>query len=526
MKALILDNIEKTCGALLKQNGFEVTEKAKLSKDDLKVEIKQYDVVLVRSATKLTADILDHADRLKLVGRAGAGVDNIDLDAATRKGVIVMNTPGGNTISAAEHTCGMILSVARLIPQAHGEVKQGVWDKKKWLGRELEGKTLAIIGLGKIGREVAARMQAFGMRTTAFDPMLPSEVAHKLGIELMPIEDNFRHADFITIHTPYNDATRHLLSKKTFELMKDGVRIVNCARGGIIHEGDLAEAVLAGKVAAAALDVFETEPIAADHPLLKLDNVIVTPHIAASTVEAQEKVAVQIAEQIVDWKNTGRLVGAVNASAVELAQNSEVKSYLTLSEKLGAMQAQLVAGKPLSLTITISGDFLRKFSEAIAAAALKGLLDEIQHQETNYINVFSMAADLGITVHQHREKEHIDYTSLIRITYETDAAKRILGGIVLGAKDLRVVMFDQFVCEFKPEGNILIYENDDKPGVVARVGARLLRSNINIANLSLSRNDEKTKALTIISIDGEMDDAALRRVEKVDGVYHPRLIRL
>lgn len=276
MKTLILDNIEKKkkkkCGEkFCVKKGFEVIEKQKLSKDELKSEIRDYEVVLVRSATKLTGDILECANKLKLIGRAGAGVDNIDLDAATRKGIIVMNTPGGNTISAAEHTCAMILAVARLLPQAHAELKQGIWDKKKWLGRELEGKTLAVVGLGKIGREVALRMQAFGMHIIAFDPMVSQEMASKLDIQLLPLEELWRKADFITIHTPYSEATRNLICAETLALMKPGVRIINCARGGIINEQDLAEAVASGKVAAAALDVFEVEPLLPDNPLLKLE---------------------------------------------------------------------------------------------------------------------------------------------------------------------------------------------------------------------------------------------------------------
>jgi len=526
MKALILDNIEKTCGEFLAHNGFAVTEKSKLSKDELKSLIGEYDVLLVRSATKVTADIIELGKKLKLIGRAGAGVDNIDIEASTRQGIIVMNTPGGNTISAAEHTCGMILSVARLIPQAHAETKRALWDKKKWLGRELDGKTLAIIGLGKIGREVAMRMQAFGMKTIGYDPMLPAEVAAKSSIVLLPLEENFRQADFITIHTPLNEATHNLISAKTIALMKDGVRIVNCARGGIIHEADLANALKSGKVAAAALDVFDVEPITPENPLLNCDNAILTPHIAASTVEAQEKVALQIAEQIVEWKNTHKLIGAVNASVAELAQHSDVQAYLSLAQKLGEMEGKLLDGKPKSLCVTYSGDFLRKFGEAITAAVLKGYLSAFESDGVNYINVFTKAKDMGLHVEQCREKENPTYTSLVRVDYETDKGKRTLGGIVLDKKDPRIVQVDSFDCEFKPEGTILIYTNDDKPGVLAQVVSALHHGNINIANVSLSRNEEKTMALTLVGIDGDLDDATLHQISQVKGVYHPRLLKL
>lgn len=526
MKALILDNIEKTCGEILARDGFAVEEKPKLSKDELKAIVGDFDVLLVRSATKITADVIEQGKKLKLIGRAGAGVDNIDIEAATRQGVIVMNTPGGNTISAAEHTCGMILAVARLIPQAHAETKQALWDKKKWMGRELDGKTLAVIGLGKIGREVALRMQAFGMRVIGYDPMLPAEVATQAGIELLPFEENLRRADFITIHTPLNEATRNLICAKTIALMKDGVRVVNCARGGIVCEADLAQALKSGKVAAAALDVFEVEPIAPDNPLLQCENAILTPHIAASTVEAQEKVARQIAEQIAEWKRSHKLIGAVNASVAELAQHSDVQAYLALAEKLGKMQGQLSQGKPKSLVVTYSGDYLRKFGDAIAAAALKGYLATMETNGVNYINAFAKAQEMGLRVEQNREKENQNYTSLVRVDYETDKGKRTLGGIVLGNKDPRIVLVDKFDCELKPEGTILIYVNDDKPGVLSNVVSVLHHCNINIANVSLSRNEEKTKALTLVGIDGDLSDEALRQIAQVEGVYEPRLVKL
>ncbi|MBV5303381.1 MAG: phosphoglycerate dehydrogenase, partial [Chlorobium sp.] len=276
MNVLITDGVDPQCAQILTQNGFDVTERPKISKDELKEIIGNFDKLIVRSATKVTAEILECGTKLNLIGRAGAGVDNIDLEAATRKGVIVMNTPGGNTVSAAEHTCAMMLAAARRIPQATADLKQGHWNKTRFSGVELEGKTLSIIGLGKIGREVASRMQAFGMKTIAYDPMIPDEYAAQLNIDLLPLHENFIKADFITIHSSLNESTRNLIAKETFELMKEGVIIVNCARGGIINEADLAEAIISGKVAAVALDVFEKEPIDPENPLLKLEQVIAT----------------------------------------------------------------------------------------------------------------------------------------------------------------------------------------------------------------------------------------------------------
>ncbi|ACF12692.1 D-3-phosphoglycerate dehydrogenase [Chloroherpeton thalassium ATCC 35110] len=526
MKVLITDNVNKDCGEILSQNGYEVTEKAKLSKDELKSVIKDYEILIVRSATKVTSDVIEVADNLKLIGRAGAGVDNIDIEAATRKGIIVMNTPGGNTVSAAEHACGMLLATARNIPQASAQMHQAVWDKKKWMGAELEGKTLSVIGLGKIGREVAVRMQAFGMKTVGYDPMLPEEFAAKMNIELLTLSETLKQADFITIHSSLNESTKNLICKETIEIMKDGVYIVNCARGGIVNEFDLAEAIKSGKVAGAALDVFAQEPIVSDNPLIGIERVIMTPHIAASTEEAQVKVAIQIAEQIVEWKNNHRLNGAVNASAIELAQAPEVKPFLSLSEKLGVMIAQLATKKPKHLNVWVSGDFLRKFSEVITAAVLKGFLDVVQEGDINYINAAAMANDMGLDVEQRYEKENFDYTNLIRVELETEACKRMIGGAVLGAKELRVVMIDKFLCEFKPEGQILIYNNQDKPGVLARVGMALLKRGLNIASVALSRDEEKKEALTVISLDDTVDTEVLEDIEKVDGVFSPRLIKV
>ncbi len=526
MNVLITDGIDPQCGQILAQNGFNVTEKPKISKEELKEIIGNFDKLIVRSATKVTAEIIECGTRLSLIGRAGAGVDNIDIEAATRNGIIVMNTPGGNTVSAAEHACAMMLSAARRIPQATADLKGGNWNKKKFTGIELEGKTLSIIGLGKIGREVASRMQAFGMKTIAYDPMIPDEYAAQLKIDLLPLHENFKRADVITIHSSLNESTRNLISRDTIELMKKGVIIVNCARGGIINEADLAEAIVSGKVSAAALDVFEKEPVDPENPLLKLEQVIATPHIAASTNEAQEKVAIQIAEQIVAWKESGKLEGAVNASAVELAQAPGVRSYLALAEKLGATLAQMVPPQANKMTVRTSGEFLHTFNEVITAAALKGLLDVRQSKDTNYINAFTMAKECGISLEQKFEKENPDYTNLIRIELENGNTKRMIGGTVFGDKEIRIVMIDQFLVEFKPEGNIIIYNNTDKPGVIANVTQLLLQYNLNVAYIALSRDEEKRVAMTAIVVDGDVTSALLNEVRAVDGVAVADLVSL
>ncbi|TLU51726.1 MAG: phosphoglycerate dehydrogenase [Chlorobium sp.] len=526
MNVLITDGVDPQCGQILSQNGFDVTEIPKISKEELKKIIGGFEKLIVRSATKVTAEIIECGTNLKLIGRAGAGVDNIDIEAATRNGIIVMNTPGGNTISAAEHTCAMILSAARRIPQATADMKSGNWNKKKFMGIELEGKTLSIIGLGKIGREVASRMQAFGMNTIAYDPMIPDEFASHLNIELLPLHENFMRADVITIHSSLNESTRNLISKGTLDLMKQGVIIINCARGGIINESDLADAIESGKVSAAALDVFEMEPVNSDNPLLKLEQVIATPHIAASTTEAQEKVAIQIADQIVEWKRSGKLEGAVNASAVELAQVPGVQAYLTLAEKLGATLAQMAPLHANKMTVRTSGEFLQQFNEVITAAALKGFLDVRQSKDTNYINAFTMAKESGIILEQRFEKENPDYTNLIRIELENESAKRMIGGTVFGDKEVRIVMIDQFLVEFKPEGNIIIYNNTDKPGVIANVTQLLLQHNLNVAYIALSRDEDKKVAMTAIVVDGDVMPELIDEIRNVNGVAVTNLVSL
>jgi D-3-phosphoglycerate dehydrogenase len=526
MKVLITDGIEKACGNILKEAGFQIDEKAKLTKDELKAIIAGYDVLLVRSATKVTAEILDAATNLKLIGRAGEGVDNIDTEAATRKGVIVMNTPGGNTISAAEHACAMLMSAARLIPQAHGETVQGIWDKKKWIGAELYGKTLGVLGLGKIGREVATRMKGFDMNIIAYDPRLPKEIAAKANIELMSVEEVLKQSDFITIHTPLNDETRNLINKNIIPLMKDGVRIVNCARGGVVNEADLIAALASGKVAAAAFDVFMEEPLGKDNPMLTAKNMVLTPHIAASTKEAQERVAIQLANQIRDWKHVGKVAGAVNAMASELAANPEIKNYLTLAEKLGSLGSQLISGKLKTLTLTLSGPFLAHFAEALTTATLKGTLDALKHEKVNYVNAAVMAAGLGLTVKQIREKENPDFAQLITLTLESDSETRKFAGTVFGQKEMRIVKLDNYLFDVKPEGNILFYTNEDRPGVLARVGLVLLNGNINIANLALSRDEEKKNAMTVIATDEKISESLLVEIGKIAGVFKPKVVEL
>uniref|UniRef100_Q3AQU0 D-3-phosphoglycerate dehydrogenase n=1 Tax=Chlorobium chlorochromatii (strain CaD3) TaxID=340177 RepID=Q3AQU0_CHLCH len=526
MKVLITDSVHPQCGRLLLQHGFEVTEKPSLSPKELHAIIADYNILIVRSATSLPAEVLAKATQLELIGRAGTGVDNIDLEAATRQGIVVMSTPGGNAVSAAEHTCAMLLAAARHIPQAMADLKQGNWNKHLYAGIELEGKTLSLIGLGRVGREVAMRMQAFGMRTIAYDPAIADEDAALLDIELLPLHENLLRADVITIHSALDESTYNLLGKETLSLTKPGVIIVNCARGGIINEVALAEALASGHVAAAALDVFTKEPIAATHPLLQFPQVIATPHISASTAEGQEKVAIQMAEQIIAWKRDGILEGAINGTIVELAQLPGAHAYLHLAEKLGATLAQCTPLDGKHITMKTSGEFLYTFHEALSAAVLKGFLAKRHAKSCNYLNAFLVAQEYGITLQQKFEPNTHDFNNLLRVELASGSINRMIGGTVFGEKEVRIVMVDQFLLEFKPEGSILLYTNNDQPDVIARVTQLLLAHHCAMAYLALSLDDLHNSAMSALVVNGKVTNDLLEAIKQLEGVTSLSLLEL
>ncbi len=525
MKILISDPIEQACVDLLTSEGFQVDVKVNISADNLKAIIGDYDGLLVRSATKVTADIISAGGALKVIGRAGAGVDNVDVEAATRRGIVVMNTPGGNTISTAEHTMSLLLSLARNIPQANESLRQGRWDRKKYTGTELLEKTIGIIGLGKVGREVAARCQAFGMRTIGFDPVLSAEVAVKMKIELVSLDELCTRSDFITVHTPLNEETRGLIGDREIARCKDGVRIINCARGGIVDEQALLRGLESGRVAGAALDVFEKEP-PVDHPLVKHPRVIATPHLGASTEEAQEKVARQIALQVADMLKERRIAGAVNAEALQMALRKEIQPYVLLAEKLGSLLAQLMTGQLKRVAVTCSGAFLSQSMDLITAAVLKGVFANLMSEPVNLINAPVIAREMGLIVDEERESDNVSYAHLITVRYETSTEEHRFCGTVFGNSHARIVQIDDYHFEVVPEGHLLIYTNIDRPGMLASVGARLAAENINIAGLSLGRDKPGQKALTVINVDTPISMDMLRKLQKIDGVFEVRSVRL
>ena len=527
MKILITDPIEKSCVEILTQEGFQVDEKPGLPPDEIKKIIGEYVALVVRSGTKVTADIIEQAHAMKIIGRAGAGVDNIDAVAASKKGIIVMNTPGGNTISTAEHTFSLIMSLSRNIPQANASMAAEKWDRKKFMGTELYGKTLGLVGLGKVGAEVATRAQAFGMKTIGFDPVLSQDAASKLHVELVSLDEIYRRSDYITVHTPLNNETRSLLNDKTIAQCKKGVRMINCARGGIIDEGALLRGLESGHIAGAALDVFVEEP-PKNLDLIRHPKVVVTPHLGASTEEAQEKVAIQIAHQIADALHERGIVGAVNASALSAGIPQEIKPFLELSEKLGKLLAQVMAGKLKELSIELRGELLHKHTELLKAGMLRGLLmqSKQEHESINYINAPILAQSMGIKVSEKKETVTDDYPNLITLSYITDEESRSFAGTVLSGKYQRIVRLDKYLVEGTPEGTYLYYTNIDRPGMLAKVGTILAEANINIAGLSLGRSGVGERALTVVSVDNPIPNEVLDKVKSLDGIFHAKVVQL
>ena len=525
MKILVSDQLEQSCIDILTREGFTVDNRPGIAPGELGEVIGSYDALVVRSATKVNADLIARASTLKVIGRAGTGVDNIDLNAATRKGILVMNTPGGNTVSAAEHTVSMLLSMARNIPQAYMSLVHGEWERKKYTGTEVLEKTLGVVGLGKIGREVASRCQGLGMKVIGYDPVLAPDAAGKLGIELVSLAELFRRSDFITVHTPLSPETKGLLNDATIAQCKKGVRLINCARGGIIDEKALLRALESGHVAGAALDVFESEP-PKDNPLLRHPRVIATPHLGASTEEAQEKVAVQIAHAIADALHGRAYAGVVNGAAMLLTLKEEVRPFITLAERLGHLAVQLAGGKLRGVTVAASGELVTSSMELMKAGVLKGILSHSQPEPVNFINAPFLAEEVGLRIGESRKVKSGDYPNMLRVRIETDGESKECAGTVFGSSSIRLVMIDGFRFEVRAEGHLLIYYNIDRPGMLARVGTVLARHQVNIAGVSLGRSAIGENALTVMNIDSDVSAPAKAELQALEGVSGLKIIHL
>ncbi|MFO1519684.1 MAG: phosphoglycerate dehydrogenase [bacterium] len=527
-KILVSDKLSDAGLKILKDAGtLQIDVKTGLKPDELKAIIGEYDGLIIRSSTKVTADLLSAANQLKLIGRAGIGVDNVDTVAASKKGIIVENTPGGNVVTTAEHAIAMMFSAARKIPQATGSMKGGKWEKTKFVGSEIYNKVLGVVGVGNIGKIVADRAVGLKMKVIAYDPFLSAETAAKMGVELVELDDLFARADFITIHTPLNDKTRNLIDRPAFGKMKKGVYIINCARGGIVNEDALVAAIEEGIVAGAALDVFVEEPIKPDHPLLKLDQVVCTPHLGASTDEAQENVAVEVAEQMVDYFVKGIVRNAVNFPSISAELAGVLQPYLSLAEKLGRLQGQLTDSSPQEIHIEYSGELAEYPVAPLTVSVLKGLLEPIlEDVSVNYVNAPFIAKERGIKVVESKVSNSKDFRSLIEVTLKTPKEKRVVSGTIFGTKNPRIVKIDDFYLEAVPEGTILVVLNQDKPGVVGNVGTLLGKNKVNISRMQLGLMKGKDEAIALYNVDQPMSAELLSELAKVPNIISVKQVTL
>lgn len=488
MKVLVSDNLGQIGIDMFEQaEGIHVDVKTGLPPEELKSIIGDYDAMVIRSATKVTADLLAAADKLKVVGRAGIGLDNVDIPAATQRGVVVMNTPTGNVITTAEHAIAMMMSLTRNIPMGTLTMKEGRWEKKKLQGREVYNKVLGVIGFGKIGSIVADRARGLKMNVIAYDPFVTPEQIQKAGIKPVTLPKLLSMADYITVHVPKLKDTAGMINKAAFDQMKDGVMLINCARGGIVNEDDLYEALKSGKVAGAAMDVFATEPPGA-HPLFEFDNVVCTPHLGASTKEAQTNVAVAVAEQVIDYLHNGTVKNAVNAPSVAGEVLAKVGPYITLGGKMGLLQAQLACGPVKEVRIEYTGDFRELDMAPVSIAILKGLLTPMVAEMVNFVNAPVLAKDRGIKVLESTSSTSEDFVNLIRIKAITAAGTSTIAGTIIGRNDPRIVQIDDFRLELVPEGHILLLYNDDKPGAIGGIGTILGSHDINIGRMQVGQD--------------------------------------
>lgn len=526
MKVLISDKMDSRCVEILESNlGIEVDVKTGLEPDELKGIIGEYAGLIVRSSTKVTDEILKEAKNLRVIGRAGAGVDNIDIQAATRCGVIVMNTPGGNSVSTAEHSFAMLISLARNIPQAHMSLKGEAWERSKYTGTELSGKVLGILGLGKVGREVATRGAAFGMKVIGYDPFVSAEMAESYGAQLATMDEVFAKADFISVHLPLGEQTRNMIGDKEFAGCKDGMRLVNCARGGIVDEAALLRALESGKVAGAALDVFEQEP-PANRALIAHEQVICTPHLGASTREAQASVALQVAEQVADTLMDRVIRNAVNVPSVEPEVLEKMQPFLDLADNLGRIQAQLLEGQLERITIEYYGDIISYPTSPLTAAVLRGLVGTISDEPVNFVNAPFFMQERGVRVDELRSSEHENYANLITVVCQTSSRSRTLSGTIFAKNDPRLVRLDEYTFDALPKGHMLFYVNDDKPGIIGRIGTVMGTHRVNIAQMSCGRHEMGGRALTILNVDSEIPPEVIETLLAQDFIAWAKQVSL
>ncbi len=530
MKVLVSDKLAPEGLEVFKQaDGLELDVKTGLKPDELKQIIAEYDGLAIRSATKVTNEIIEAAQNLKVVGRAGIGVDNVDLAAATTRGIVVMNTPGGNAMAAAEHTLSLMLALARNIPQASASMKSGKWEKSKFMGVEVCDKVLGVIGLGNIGRIVAERALGLKMKVIAYDPFITEDAAAKLGVEMVDMDTLFTRSNFITIHTPKTEETRDLIRKDTIARMKQGVRVINCARGGIVNEEDLLEGLKSGRIAGAALDVFEKEPPDSG-PLFELPNVILTPHLGASTGEAQVNVSVAIARQMVGFLLTGTITNAVNFPSLSREALQQIQPYLNLAERMGKLTGQILK-QVRNITVEYSGEVAELETRPITLAVLKGVLGSFLDVPVNYVSAQALAKERGVNVQETTSFQSHDFASLITLKITDGKSEgsggpevQEISGSLFGKNDPRIVYVDGIYLDAIPEGAMLIIHNHDRPGVIGNIGTTLGKNNINIGHFQLGRKGGK--ALCMVNIDAPAPEEVLDSLRSIPSIISVRQVRL
>jgi len=518
MRILISDDLSSDAKTILERiPGSQVDVRVGLKPQELREIIGGYEALAVRSATKVTKEILEAAQKLRVIGRAGTGVDNIDLAAASRRGVVVMNAPGGNSVSVAEHTMALLLALARQIADASQSTRAGKWEKKRFSsGRELQGKTLGVIGTGSIGGLVVRRAQAFGMKVLGYDPFLAPEAAAKLGVELVDLPEIWKRCDAITLHVPLTEQTKNMVGKEQLAHMKPGGVLVNCARGGLVDEKALADALRTGKIAGAALDVFEQEPPAADHPLFSCPNFIGTPHLGGSTEDAQQNVATIVCEAMVDYLTTGTVRNAVNVPSVSGEVLERLGPFLRLGEKMGALSAQ----------IHYAGEVAQQPTAPLTAAVLKGVLGTFLAEPVNEVSAPALAKERGLSVTQVKSNETPDFASLVTVRLKCKPTTTEVAGTIVGKREPRIVRVNEFEVEAAPQGTMLVMINQDKPGVIGNVGRTLGEAQVNIAQFALARVAQTGHALALVNIDTAASPDTLEKLRKLPHVLRVQQVVL
>jgi len=520
MKILVCDKVaEAGVGILRAEPDFELVESAGHSADELKEMIRDCDGIIIRSASKLTADVLERAGRLRVIVRAGAGVDNIDVGAASKRGIIVMNTPGGNTTSTAEHTFALMLGMSRNVHPAAASLEEGRWDRKLFTGTQLAGKTLGVIGLGRVGKEVVRRALAFQMQVIGYDPYLAGATGGELGIEVTEdLDDVLRRADYVTVHTPLNDETRGLVNAEKFAIMKEGVRIVNCARGGIVDEDDLLTALESGIVASAALDVYTSEP-PANRALVEHPRVLATPHLAASTEEAQLQVALDAARQMIDALKGAEVRFAVNMPAFAVKAARGLAPLADLAHRLGELVVQLTDGRIRRIEVAYAGEAAKQDTRTVTTELLVAVLRQLVDVNVNFVNASLLAEEAGITVDETRSSASENFVTLVTVTAHTDSASTSASGTLFGRAEPRLVSVGGFEVEVSPRGEIVLVYNTDRPGLIGEIGKILGDAQINIARMTFGRKEEGGEAITVLNVDAPVPEDVLDKVRGVRSVH-------